>query len=165
MVMTPLQGMARLVALLFYHFAAEAEETLDVEEGRAFVSRAIRRMGRERGRLIRARVDAAGLEPTLENMFRHYDLPIGEAWETSSQRTGDRFTQRMHRCPLAEVWQEFAAEAQGVLYCDVDMAIIEGYNPDITIRRIKNLQDGDSCCEYEYVTTDADACHAGEDCA
>ena len=152
MVMTPLQGMARLAALLYYHFAAEAEDSLGVEDGRALVSRAIRNMGRERGRLIRARVDSAGLEPTLENMFRYYDLPIGEAWETSSQRVGERFTQRLHRCPLAAVWIELGAEAQGKLYCDVDMAIIEGYNPKIQIRRIKNLQNGDDCCEYEYLT-------------
>lgn len=150
--LTALQGMARLVALLFHHFAEEAEKSLGPEEGRALVARAIRHMGRERGRRIRERVDAAGLEPTLENMFRFYDLPIGEAWQSQGGRVGERFIKTYTYCPLAEVWKELGDEQRGVLYCDIDLAIVEGYNPAIGIRPVKNMQRGDEQCEYEYWT-------------
>lgn len=145
-----LQGMARLVALLFHYFAEEAENTLGEEAGRALVTRAISNMGRERGKQIRQRVDAAGEEPTLENLFKFYDLPIGEAWQSQGGRVGDRFIKTYTYCPLAEVWKELGDEARGILYCDIDLAIIEGYNPDITIRPVKNVQSGDERCEYEY---------------
>ena len=145
--------MARLVALQFHHFAVEAENTLGADAGRALVTHAIYNMGRERGRRIRERVDAAGLEPTLENMFKFYDLPIGEAWQSQGSRVGDRFIKTYTYCPLAEVWQELNDEERGILYCDVDIAIVEGYNPAITIRPVKNMLRGDEQCEYEYICT------------
>ena len=147
---TPLQGMARLAALLFHYFAQEAERTLGAEAGRALVARAIYNMGRDRGRQIRQRVDAAGLEPTLENMFKFYDLPIGEAWQSQSERVGNRLVKTFTYCPLAEVWRELGDEEHGVLYCEIDRAIVEGYNPAIAIRPAKNMQRGDERCEYEY---------------
>jgi hypothetical protein len=148
--MSALQGMARLVGLLFHYFAEEAENTMGKEAGRALVTRAIYNMGRERGKRIRERVDAAGLEPTLENLFKFYDLPIGEAWQSQSARSGDCLIKTYTYCPLAEVWKQLGDEERGILYCDIDIAIIEGYNPDITIHPIKNVQRGDERCEYEY---------------
>jgi len=148
--MTPLQGMARLTALLFHHFAREAVETLGDEQGRALVSRAIHQLGKDRGQLIRQRVDAAGLEPTLDNMHKFYDLPIGEGWQAITEQKDNLALETVNYCPLAEVWHELGAEDLDMLYCDIDMAIIEGYNPEIKIRRTKSLLQADGCCVYEF---------------
>lgn len=148
--MTPLKGLARLAALIYHYCAQEAVETLGEEEGRALMGRAIRKMGEERGRRIRERVDAAGLEPNLDNLARFYDLPIGEAWEATFEKREDGQLETVTYCPLAEVWQELGRPDLDMTYCDIDMAIINGYNPDIDIERLKSLLTGDGCCVYEY---------------
>jgi predicted ArsR family transcriptional regulator len=149
--MTPLQGLARLAAMIYHYFAAEAVETLGEKQGPEMIARAIRKMGEERGRRIRARVDAAGLAPTLENMTQFYDLPIGQAWEAVYEKVGEgHHVERITHCPFADLWREIQAEELAIHYCDIDMAIITGYNPHIKIQRHKSLLKGDGCCVYEY---------------
>jgi predicted ArsR family transcriptional regulator len=148
--MTPLKGMARLTALLFHYIAREAAETLGDEQGRALVSSAIYKLGRDRGRRIRERVDAAGLEPTLDNMTKYYDLPIGEGWDATMEPTDEGMVETVSYCPLAEVWQELGAEELDMLYCDIDMGIIEGYNPEIEIARTESLLQSDGRCIYKF---------------
>jgi predicted ArsR family transcriptional regulator len=149
--LTPLQGLARLAAMIYHYFAAEAIETLGEKEGTALIAGAIRKMGEERGRRIRARVDAAGLEPTLENMTKFYDLPIGQAWEAIYEKVGEgHHVETITHCPFADLWQEIKAEDLAIHYCEIDMAIIAGYNSDIKIQRHKSLLQGDGCCVYEY---------------
>ena len=152
---TPVQGLARLAALIFHYLAQEAVETLGSEKGRALVAAAIHNMGVDRGRRIRQVVDEAALEPTLDNMYKHYDLPIGEGWEGTTEKVGNRRIQTFTYCPMAEVWQELGAEELDILYCDIDMAIIEGYNPDIKIERLESLLKHDGRCVYEYTAKDA----------
>ncbi len=148
---TPVEGLARLSAMIYHYFAAEAVDTLGERQGAELIARAIWKMGEERGRLIRARVDAAGLEPTLENMTRFYDLPIGQAWEAVYETVGEgHHVEKITHCPFADLWREIGAEELAIHYCDVDMAIIAGYNPDIKIQRHKSLLHGDGCCVYEY---------------
>ena len=152
--MTPVQGLTRLAALIYHYFAQEAVETLGPEKGRAMIAAAIHKMGVDRGRKVRQVVDAAGLEPTLDNMYKHYDLPIGEGWEASTEKEGNRQIETVTYCPMAEVWQEFDTEELDILYCDIDMAIIAGYNPDIEIERLESLLRSDGRCVYEYTMKD-----------
>jgi predicted ArsR family transcriptional regulator len=152
-ILTPLQGLAHLAAMIYHYFAAEAVATLGEQEGAELIARTIRKMGEERGRRIRARVDEAGLEPTLENMSKFYDLPIGQAWEARYEKVGEgHHIETVTHCPFAELWQDFHAEELAMHYCEIDMAIIAGYNPHIKIQRHKSLLKGDGCCVYEYRT-------------
>ena len=114
------------------------------------VARAISRLGEERGRRIRERVDADGQAPTLDNLYKYYDLPIGEGWESTVERTDTGHVETVTYCPLAEVWRELGAPDRDVLYCDIDMAIIRGYNPDIRIERCESLLAGDGRCVYKF---------------
>jgi hypothetical protein len=147
-----LKGLAYLSAMVFYYFARETTETLGEKEGHALIARAIRQMGEDRGRRIRAAVDAAGEEPTLDNMFKYYDLPIGHAWQSHKDKLEGPVAYRATYtyCPLAELWQSLSAEELGLFYCDIDVAIVAGYNPDIEIRRLKSLLQREGCCLYEY---------------
>lgn len=150
--LTPLEGLARLAAMIYYYLAGEAMATCGREEGTALVGRAVWKMGEERGRRIRVRVDEAELEPTLENLWQFYDLPIGQAWESTRQQIGEgRYVQTFTRCPFAALWREAHVEELAIHYCAIDMAIIAGYNPDIRIQRTKSLLQGDDCCVYEYI--------------
>jgi hypothetical protein len=108
-------------------------------------------MGVDRGQRIRRVVDESGLEPNLDNMFKHYDLPIGAGWKATTEKVGTTQIKAFSYCPLAEVWQELGGDELDALYCDIDMAIIEGYNPDIEIERIESLLNGDGRCVYQYI--------------
>ncbi len=53
-------------------------------------------------------------------------------------------------CPLAAVWMQMGAPAArlGRLYCFVDQAKQEAYNPDYEFLHLKNVLDGDPYCVF-----------------
>ncbi len=131
--------LGRMFGLLFYHFSRLIIDELGEERGRELIREAIRRFGLERGRRMKKRALALGLEPTLENFGRVSDLPeIG--WGEAPK---ERF------CPFAEVWFEKDALELGKLYCDVDVWKYKGYNPHIAVERKSWILDGDDECRYE----------------
>lgn len=122
------------------------------DEGRQAVSEAIREFGRFRGKKIREKVDAAGLEPNMENEYKFHDLPIGtKIWEAEKvDSRGDANITRVTRCPFGQVWKALGEEELGRLYCDMDIAIWEGYNKDITYQLNKCIFSGCDYCEHQY---------------
>lgn len=46
-------------------------------------------------------------------------------------------------CSLAAVWQELNAQELGRVYCAVDQAKYQGYNPDYEFIHTRNVLDGD----------------------
>lgn len=134
------RNMAKLFALLYYHFAKVSVEKLGDEEGKKLIAEAIRRFGAERGREVRERVEAKGLELTPENFKRFSDLP-SLGWE--------RDETEITYCPYAEVWKEKEAEELGILYCEVDVHKYESFNPRIEVKRLKSVLKGQDCCQYD----------------
>jgi hypothetical protein len=133
------RAMARLFGLMFYHFANLAVENLGEEAGKAFVAEAVKRFGLDRAKRVRAEVEKLGLEPILENYGKVLDLPrIG--WGGPTRETF---------CPFAEVWIEKGAEDLCKLYCEVDIWKYVGYNPNIKVKRIRSVLEGDRDCAYD----------------
>jgi len=131
--------MGVLMGQLYLHFAKTLTNELGVTEGKRLILKAVVSYGAERGRATREAVEGAGLEPTLENFYRFSDLPrLG--WDTNEEGTT--------YCCYAEPWLKQGEEELGQLYCEVDIAKIQAYNPNINIRRTKSLLDGDSHCHY-----------------
>jgi hypothetical protein len=149
----PLEKMGRIFALLFGHMA---KATLDRfgEEGRQAVIDGIMSFGRQRGRGIRDKVLAQGLSLTIENFYANHDLAhvnagfemtlsIGKEWNAEALVT---------RCPFAEVWQEMSQPELGSIYCLVDEAMLEGYNPDLALIRPTTILRGHSSCQFIWRT-------------
>jgi len=140
------EGMTRRVALLHLSYARMLVQELGEERGRELISRAIWDYGTRIGEQTRERVEALGLEPTAENFGKGSDLsPIG----FDSQRTtveGEGRTQ-VFGCVLAEVWQQYGEEELGGLYCLVDPAKMQGYDPGWTMVHTKKVTDGEEFCE------------------
>lgn len=63
-------------AKMYYAFAKELIESLGEEEGIELLQRAVHRFGTLRGKMIRNRVDEAGLSPTVAVLSRFYDSPL-----------------------------------------------------------------------------------------
>ena len=131
--------MGILMGQLYLHFAKTLISDLGVEDGKRLILKAITSYGAERGRVTRQAVEEVGLKPTLENYYRFSDLPrLG--WDANEEGTT--------YCCYAEPWLKRGEEELGQLYCEVDIAKIKAYNPNIKIRRTKSLLTGDSHCHY-----------------
>ena len=141
------QRMADFTALLYYHLTkATIEEYGD--GAKKTIKKAIREFGLERGRNISVKVKAAGEELTIDNLDKFYDMPIAVGWgpEPKYDESGRKHS-CTKSCTFADLWISKNWEEIGQIYCEVDLAIRLGYNPDIIYTPTKNILAGDPCCE------------------
>jgi hypothetical protein len=134
------------LAMLHYHCAATLVQELGEEKARDLIAKAIASYGREIGERQRRRVVEAGYEPTCENYEAVPDLPW-LAWLPENlpmAKVGDR---EVPVCPMAKYWIDKGAQELGRQYCYVDQAKFAAYNSDCECRHLKNVLDGDKCCE------------------
>ena len=55
------------------------------------------------------------------------------------------------RCRYAELYAALGIKELGaMLSCNRDYSLIEGFNPDASLRRDKTIMAGDSCCTFRY---------------
>ncbi len=141
----PVQRMSKFTALLYYHLTKAMVEEYG-EGARETIKKAIRAFGLERGMDIARRVTEAGLDLSIENLDQFYDMPIAQGWSPNAKFERGKKYSRTEACSFAEVWKEKGWVEIGRLYCDVDPAIREGYNPDISYAPRENLLDGDPFC-------------------
>ena len=141
-----IQAMSRRVGLLHLCYARRLVRELGEARGQELVKQAIWDYGTEVGKETRRRVEALGLEPTPANMGKGSDLsPLGFDHRSTSV-DGERRIQSLS-CVLAEVWREHGEEELGQLYCLVDPAKMQAYNPHWTLVHTKRIPLGDECCE------------------
>jgi hypothetical protein len=134
----------RRTALIHYCYAKTLVEELGEERGRELILKAIRLYGEEVGKGVREAALAKGLELRPENYQE--DLP-SLGWEIERVVVDGEPRARVHVCHLANVWKELGAPELGRLYCRVDQAKYEAYNPDLVCVHESNLLDGDRFCE------------------
>lgn len=140
------EDMGRRVGLLHMCYARALVEELGKEKGRELITEAIWDYGTKIGERTRERIVAQGLEPTHENFGKGSDLsPIGfdyrEVVVDGEPRT------RAFGCAIAEAWREHGEEELGGLYCLVDPAKMQAYDPNWTMVHVKMVPNGDEYCE------------------
>jgi hypothetical protein len=140
-------SMCRRLAQLYIAFARTLVEELGREKGKSLIREAIFRYGQEIGKKIRERVEAEGQPLTMENFRKFSDLPSLAFSPHSFDTEGGRVA-RIDHCVLASVWKELGEEELGRLYCYMDQAKMEAYNPDFEYIHLKNCLDSDiSYCD------------------
>ncbi len=141
---------ARRLALLHYYFSEAIVNKLGDEEGKALIKEAIWAYGKHCGRAVREGVEALGLPLTDENYGRVRDLPQ-YGWEIDTVTLDSGEVRPIATfCPVADAFKETGPRGQelGRLYCYVDQAKYEAYNPDMEFVHTKNVLDGEPCCEF-----------------
>jgi hypothetical protein len=140
--------MARRMALLYYAFARTLIAELGQEEGRRVLARATWTYGELCGERVRRGVEALGLPLTPDNYGKVPDLP-GEGWEfhTTVQPSGEIHTTCTY-CPLAALWQELDAQDVGRIYCHMDQARWQAYNPEYEFVHTQTVLSGGTHCEW-----------------
>ena len=141
-----LLAMARRVALLHMSYARALVDALGEERGKALIEKAIWAYGTHIGERTRARVVALGHAPTPEAFALGSDLsPL--AFPTERVIVDGEPRSRATQCVLAEVWREYDEEELGSLYCLVDPAKMQAYNPAWTMVHTRKIPEGDPCCD------------------
>lgn len=81
-----------------------------------------------------------------------------EAWKMDDamqievlEQTAGRFAFNVTRCRYAEMYRLLGIpELGGLLSCNRDQALIEGFNPQVELTRTQTLMEGASFCDFRY---------------
>ena len=132
----------RRIAILYQHFAETLQKELGKDTAKELILKAIYAYGGQIGREAREKALARGLALTPENYPD--DLPtIG--WTKTVEEADGETVAVVSVCPLASEWQDMDPEL-AALYCFVDQAKMQAYNPEFTYIHLGNILDGDPCC-------------------
>lgn len=136
----------RRLGLLHMCYARMLVAELGEEKGRELIKKAIWDFGAKVGQEQIKRVEALGLEPTLENMSKGNDLsPIGFDIRQADVDGEPRF--RAYNCQIGQAWLDYGEEDLGGLYCLVDPSKTQAYAPGWELLHIRKITDGSPYCE------------------
>lgn len=130
-------------------------KALGEEFGRERVLEVARRVvieiARQQGAALVDQAGGSGLQEfagTLENWKKGGALEI----EVIEQNQA-RFSFNVRRCRYAEMYRALGIpELGGLLSCNRDAALVEGFNPDIQLTRTQTIMDGAPFCDFRYVS-------------
>ncbi len=136
---------ARLLAPLLEAYAREIGYQRAVE----ILKQTIIDIARQQGKELAAAMggcELAHFAASLENWKK------GDALEIEIlEQSGEKFSFNVTRCRYAEMYQELGLQELGViLSCNRDKALIEGFNPQITLERRQMIMEGATYCNFRY---------------
>jgi hypothetical protein len=124
-------------------------ETIDKDVVVAAIRRSIVRIAREQGALL---ADVMGGN-TAAHFMRSLDFwTQNNALEIKvHQQTDIDLCFDVTRCRYAEMYTALgAADLGGVLSCNRDFALVEGFHPGAILTRKQTLMQGDPVCDFRY---------------
>ena len=136
--------MIRRLALLYRHFAETLQEELGHAKAREITRKAIDAYGAQIGREARERNVASRIPLSAANYAD--DLP-SVGWEMSPEMMNGEDMVKVTKCPLADELKEMDRELARI-YCYVDQAKMDAYNPRLVYIHLKNMLDGDEFCRH-----------------
>jgi predicted ArsR family transcriptional regulator len=139
-----IQRALRRAALIYHFFAKTLVDEFGEKQGTALIRKAIDAYGTHIGQNAMRRAEEQGLPLMPENF--ESDLP-DLAWQTETVIVEGEERVRVYHCPLAKEWLEMGDSKTARLYCFVDQAKMQGFNPDFEYVHLKNILDGDPYCE------------------
>lgn len=139
------KSMITRAALIHYAFAKTIIDELGEKKGKQLAKKAIKLYGEWVGKWAKKKAEEKAL-PYLQENFQD-DLP-SLGWHNREKVTVDgEKRSRVYTCYLADVWKELGVPEIGRIYCFVDQAKYEAFNPDLECVHVKNVLDGDQYCE------------------
>ena len=136
---------ARIVAPLLHAMAAEFGEDRVHQIARDVIRAIARQQGNELAEHSGGR-SLPVLHGTLDRWTANDALTL-DVHEVSEASLSFDVT----RCRYAEMYREMGIPELGaILSCNRDGALIEGFNPDVTLQRTHTLMGGASSCDFRY---------------
>lgn len=139
-------------ALLFAWMSREVIQRVGAEKGEAVIRKAVQCYGRQRGGRMAMRTQVDG---QILSMFNFLVYGEWEANEGDFSRiiveTDPHFHIRVRRCPWHDTWVGNDLLPYGRLYClEVDQALIQGFNPGLTLELDATLPNDQLDCDFIY---------------
>lgn len=137
---------ARLLAPLL----AELSSEFDQERVLATVRRVIVDIARHQGAQLAAQMGGDSLSHFAASM---------EAWKKDDamqievlEQSEGRYSFNVHRCRYAELYRELGIPELGeLLSCNRDFSLIEGFNPQVRLKRTQTIMEGAAYCDFRFV--------------
>jgi predicted ArsR family transcriptional regulator len=140
---------ARLAAPLIEAFAQEIGRPRAMEIVKQTIIEIARQQGQELAEAMGG-CSLAHFAASLENWKKGDALSIEVIEQTET-----RFDFNVTRCRYAEMYRQLGMEELGLLLsCNRDKALIEGFNPQISLQRTQTIMEGASCCDFRYALTE-----------
>ena len=115
----------------------------------AIVRDTVTAIAREQGRAMaesEGDESLAAFAGTLEPWTRDGALEM-----TVHEQTAERLSFDVTRCRYAEMYRALGIPELGALLsCNRDAALIEGFNPSVTLTRTQTIMQGAACCDFRY---------------
>jgi len=128
-------------------------QALGAEFGKDRVFEVARRVivdvARDQGRQVAERVGGSSLTHFATALE---DWKKGDAYRMDVLRQdGERFEFNVTRCRYAEMYRALGIpEVGALLSCNRDFALIEGFNPDVTLQRTQTIMEGAAHCDFRF---------------
>jgi hypothetical protein len=140
-----------LGAALFSSMAKAIMQELGPEKGEAVIKRAVEEFGRARGRRIAAIVKDLGQPLTLKNWLIYSDIDSVN-FDPHPDLDNNDLVVKAGECTFWNAAKEFGMGEYGKIYCKyADYAILDGYNPDITLVLQHRHHIGLEHCVFRYI--------------
>ena len=102
--------------------------------------------------------DGAAWAATWGNSTESLEKVAVEVWAGSGalevqllDKTGDRLDFNVTRCRYAEFYKELGLSGIGYhIHCNRDLAMVEGFNEDLTLERSQTIMQGAPCCDFRF---------------
>jgi hypothetical protein len=136
---------ARIIAPLLDAFGREFGGERVVEIAGEVIVQIAREQGAQLAEAVQGR-SLAHFAKTLENWKKDDALQI-----EVREQTEDRFSFDVTRCRYAEMYRALGIPELGALLsCNRDWALIQGFNPDVTLTREQTIMQGAPFCPFRY---------------
>ncbi len=139
-------------ALLMGWIAQEAVRVLGPIPSDDLLHDAMRRYGEERGSRMAQRALARGHALDWTSYLAHKEWAAPDHPHASETvATTPHWRMRVTQCPWNDAWQAEGLATYGRYYCrDIDQAIVQGFNPALSLSVGQTLPGDGDCCEFAY---------------
>lgn len=136
---------ARVAAPLIEAFARE----IGKERAMEVASEVIQTLAKQSGQQLAAQLGGNSLADLANGMalWQQGDAMSIELLEQSETTLAFRVV----KCRYADMYCKAGVQHYGMLLsCNRDFAMIQGFNPDITLSRTQTIMEGNPCCDFRY---------------
>ncbi len=140
-----------LAAQLFATVAKHVIRRLGPDEGEKLLKGAIEEFGRERGRRIAETVQSRGKPLSLRNWLIYTDISPENFDARPAFPDGD-LEACVGNCTFIEAAGKWGLTEYAKIYCKyADYAILDGYNPEVTLVLKDRHASGKDHCVFRYI--------------
>ena len=136
---------------MLYGFLAKRVVDSFGPEGEQVVRRALRDYAVCRGKRLREKHAALGLENHIVNLMDYYDLPSSDTLKTEREIfEPEQEVTETKACGLFNIWNELGMLREGQMYCEeIHHAMWSAYNDKMVVTQKEILSRDDNRCTWE----------------